>query len=90
MAKLFGLYRAIVEDNKDPENRGRVKVRINSIHSPESRISELPFVEPFMPIGGNPSINCLYVPPIGTTCYVSFINGVRDNPVLTGSTRTEV
>jgi hypothetical protein len=81
---LVGIYRATVEDNKDEENRGRVRVRIHGIHSTSVQTSELPFVEPFSPIGGNPSINFFYVPPVGTTCYISFINGQVQNPVITG------
>ncbi|MBD3320692.1 MAG: hypothetical protein GF350_06315 [Chitinivibrionales bacterium] len=33
--KLYGIYRGVVEDNSsDPEKRGRCKVRIFGVHSP--------------------------------------------------------
>lgn len=44
-----GNYRAIVENNIDPEKAGRVQVRIMSLHSPfatETPIADLPWAEP--------------------------------------------
>lgn len=47
--KINGFRRAIVEDNDDPTNSGRVRVRIIGIHSldgDETKISHLPWAEP--------------------------------------------
>lgn len=53
MKKYNGFYRAIIEDNDDPENMGRVKARIMGIHSQNKTKSktdgiptdELPWIE---------------------------------------------
>ena len=34
----YGLMRAVVEDTDDPEYRGRVKVRIDSIHANDTQL----------------------------------------------------
>ncbi|NCD00180.1 MAG: hypothetical protein EOL95_10835 [Bacteroidia bacterium] len=37
--KLFGIYRGCVEDNNDPEKRGRCKIRIFGLHSESITLS---------------------------------------------------
>ena len=47
--RFEGNHRAIVEDINDPENAGRVRVRIFGIHSPDPTVTtteELPWAEP--------------------------------------------
>jgi hypothetical protein len=47
-----GNYRAIVEDNEDPLDIGRVRVRILGMHSldpKETPVDHLPWAEPCLP-----------------------------------------
>ena len=56
--KMYGFFRAVVEDNNDPEKAGRVRVRIFGIHTSQLRktvdegipVNELPWAEPCLPI----------------------------------------
>lgn len=89
MAKIIGLYRGVVEDNKDPENRGRCKVRIFGVNPPNQSIDNLYWAEPLAPFGGNETINYLFVPPIGATVLVGFINNEEQQPVILGYWRKQ-
>lgn len=82
--KLEGIYRGVVEDNKDPWKNGRCRVRIFGIHS-DSKIQEnssgipvdqLPWVEPAYPIwGGSSGIGFSGVPVQGSHVFVFFEAG---------------
>ena len=51
--KFDGIYRARVEDNKDPIDAGRIRVRIEGIHSIDSKltpIEHLPWAEPCLKV----------------------------------------
>ncbi len=86
--KLNGIYRGVVEDNKDDvENdiqAGRCKIRVFGIHSP-NRIkddmdgiptNELPWAEPACPIfGGVSNIGIFGVPCQGAHVFLFFENG---------------
>jgi hypothetical protein len=48
-----GFYRALVEDNADPQDAGRLRVRILGIHSmdmTEAPTENLPWAEPVLPL----------------------------------------
>jgi len=84
----YGVYEGLIVDNLDHDKLNRVKIRIPSIHGidvqaldgragiPDSGLPWAQFSVPFYPMS--------FVPPIGTTVYVSFINGVLDRPVVIG------
>ena len=38
--KLHGIYRGVVEDNKDPEKMGRCKIRVYGVHSEKNTQDE--------------------------------------------------
>jgi hypothetical protein len=80
--QIYGLYQAIIEDNKDPQNRGRVKVRILGIHTGDTPNAFLPWAEPLQPFGGRDGNVNLYVPPIGSTVIVGFINNNPNRPII--------
>ena len=85
------IYIGVVEDNNDPENRGRVKVRIIGFHSPIKLnsntdgilTSHLPWAIPANPIqGGSMSgIGWSGVPVNGSHVALFFIGGDHNFPV---------
>jgi hypothetical protein len=66
----------IVEDNKDPERRGRCKVRVYTIFESSISTSSLPWASPFKDLNGNE-----FIPPeIGKVVSVIFSNGDKYKP----------
>lgn len=85
------IYLGVVEDNIDPENMGRCRIRILGLHSPEKiyngeegmAITDLPWATPANPIQGG-SISGLGwsgVPVLGSHVAVFFIGGDHNYPV---------
>jgi len=90
------LYRAIVEDNNDPEKLDRVRVRVLGVHIMEKTGSEnvlhtdeLPWAEVLAPtlFGMSTGIGISYVPQQGTWVWVFFENNDLQKPVVIGSTK---
>lgn len=80
--RIFGNRRAIVVDNRDELEAGRVKIRVPSIHGDEVPDEALPWAiysDPFM--GGMEDIGGFLVPDIGSKIWVFFENGDHDQPV---------
>lgn len=83
--KLNGFYRGVVEDNIDPDKKGRVRARIWGIHTKTKVKSdfdgipteELPWVEPCLPImeGGVGGFGMFGVPVQGSHIMIFFENG---------------
>lgn len=83
--KLNGFYRGVVEDNVDPDKRGRVRARIWGIHTKTKVKSdldgipteELPWSEPCLPImeGGVGGFGMFGVPVQGSHIMIFFENG---------------
>lgn len=66
----------IVEDNKDPERKGRCKVRIYTVFEPDIPTASLPWASPFKDLNGNE-----FVPPeVGKVVSVIFSNGDKYKP----------
>jgi uncharacterized protein involved in type VI secretion and phage assembly len=85
--RLGGIYRAWCKDNADPEKRGRIKVWIPFIHD-ESYANDktsLPWAEYCAMDGGGPNYGFLFIPKIGDTVWVTFINGEYQFPVWVGT-----
>jgi len=83
--KLMGFYRGVIEDNKDPEKAGRVRVRIFGIHT-EKKLKtetegipteELPWAEPCLPLieGSVSGFGVWSVPVQGSHVMVFFADG---------------
>jgi hypothetical protein len=83
--KLFGFYRAVVEDNNDPLRAGRVRARIFGLHT-EKKVKdvtegipsdELMWIEPCLPImeGGVSGYGIFSVPLQGSHVMVFFEGG---------------
>ncbi len=80
--KLYPLmYKGIVEDNKDPEFRNRLKIRVRELYGMEGnglKTFEIPWA--------NPASNIITYPPysIGTVVMVTFEQGDFQYPVYHG------
>ncbi len=70
------IYVGIIEDNKDPERKGRCKVRVYTIFENDIPTSALPWASPFKDLNGNE-----FVPPeVGKVVSVIFNNGDKYKP----------
>lgn len=85
--KLNGIYRGVIEDNKDPEETGRCKIRIFGVHT-ESKVKdketlegipteELPWAEPALGLfeGSISGYGAWTVPLQGSHVFLFFENG---------------
>lgn len=82
-------YRAVIEDNNDPEKLGRVRVRILGIHSDNSDqvpSGALPWAEVMVSnmFGMNTGIGVSAIPLQGTWCWVFLEHGDYNKPVVIG------
>lgn len=87
--RMNGFYRAVVEENNDPEKLGRVRVRIWGLHSEKKNktltdgipTNELPWAEPCLPIHeGISGYGIFGVPLQGSHVMVFFENGHIEQP----------
>ena len=91
---VTGLYRAVVLDTNDPDQRARVKVRVFQLHGEPQEVPDVdcPWAEPcFPPLGTQDADEgatvlpgWVTIPPVGTTLWVGFENGYIENPVYLG------
>lgn len=82
-------YRAVIEDNNDPEKLGRVRVRILGIHSDDSDAvpsGALPWAEVMVSniFGMNTGIGISAIPLQGTWCWVFLEHDDYNKPVVVG------
>jgi Type VI secretion system/phage-baseplate injector OB domain len=78
MNQFFGKYRGIVEDNVDPNGRGRLIVRVPSVFN-EGQVWALPSV----PYAG-PGVGFLAVPPKKAHVWIEFECGDPRSPIWSG------
>lgn len=86
-------YRGVVVDNLDPENKGRVKVRIPQIYGTNTKsdnfisTNAIPWAVCAISPAGNDSGT--YLPPnIGDTVFVAFESGLPTSPIYFGGVFT--
>ena len=77
--KYRGTYRGIVTNNKDPEKRGRVKVKF-----PWLRRNSKPAWARQLKPNGNSQDGPFFMPEIGDEVIISFIHGDIRHPVILG------
>lgn len=92
---IYGIYRGVVEDRKDPEMLGRCKVRIVGLHSTSNQknvydgipTDELPWAEPALSLfeGSVSDMGLWSVPLQGSMVSVYFENGNILRPVYFAS-----
>ncbi len=72
--KFKKIYTGKVEDNVDPEKKGRCRIRVFGLLGPEIPVLDLPFAIPDFSFVGS-TIGSFVVPPIGAIVRVEFDNG---------------
>lgn len=88
------IYLGVVENNNDPDQAGKVQIRIAGLHTPEKTksdtggipTSELPWALPMMPIvgGGVSGLGYNGVPRQGDWVAIFFVGGDHNHPVYMG------
>lgn len=79
--KFFGKYRGFVVDNKDPEQRARLKVTVPSVLG----TSETDWALPCLPFGGLKDFGFFMVPENDAQVWVEFEEGNLTQPIWTGT-----
>ena len=87
----FGVWPGTVVDTLDPEQRGRIRVRVDQVYGPATRPDgdqkipdpQLPWAQPCFPWVGLQA-GALAVPPVGAGVWVAFWQGDHKFPVWIG------
>jgi uncharacterized protein involved in type VI secretion and phage assembly len=79
--KRFGKFRATVVDNKDPQKRGRLKLRIPSVLGDQ----ETDWALPCLPYGGLDQQGMFFVPDIDSQVWTEFEEGDISRPIWVGT-----
>lgn len=80
--RYYGKYRAFVVDNADPEDRGRLRLRIPSVLGDEIVSG---WALPCAPYGGAADQGIFFIPEVEAGVWVEFEAGVIDYPVWVGT-----
>jgi len=80
--RYYGKYRAFVVDNADPEDRGRLRLKVPSVLN-EEVISG--WALPCVPYGGAPNQGFFFIPEVDAGVWVEFEGGNLDYPVWVGT-----
>ena len=89
-----GIWRGIVVDNDDTDLKykhlGRVKIRVDQVYGKNTKDDDLPWAWPCASAGGGRSENdklhgSLMLPPVDSSVWVMFEQGVPDRPVWMGT-----
>lgn len=81
LRRPWGKYRGFVVDNEDPEQRGRLRLRVPSVLGSEVSGWALPC----MPFGGLANQGWFLVPEVDAQVWVEFAEGDVDEPLWTGT-----
>ena len=79
--KRYGKYRGIVVDNRDPEKRGRLLLRIPSLLGEQVTDWALPC----FPFGGKSAFGFFAVPEVDAVVWAEFEEGDIQRPIWTGT-----
>lgn len=80
--RFYGKYRGLVVDNADPEQLGRIKVRVPSVLGTEVVTG---WALPCLPYGGDVNQGFLFIPEVGAGVWVEFEEGDVEFPIWVGS-----
>jgi hypothetical protein len=90
--KLTGVYSGIVEDNRDPNRLGRVKVRVPIAYGTASQVStaQLPWaISRGLPAGGSKKSGGIdWLPDPGDLVFVTFLDGEPEKPLWEWATQS--
>jgi len=78
--RYYGKYRGFVTDNRDPETRGRLKLRIPSVLGDQ----ETGWALPCLPFGGLANQGLFMIPEVDAQVWIEFEEGNLDHPVWVG------
>ena len=79
--KRFGKFRATVVDNRDPQQRGRLKLRIPSVLAEQTSDWALPC----LPYGGYDQQGLFFVPDVDAQVWAEFEEGDISRPIWVGT-----
>ncbi|MBX3010848.1 MAG: baseplate assembly protein [Caldilineaceae bacterium] len=79
MPSFYGKYRGTVVNNLDPQQMGRLQVRVPAVLGQGS----LSWALPCVPLAG-PGIGLFMLPPTGANIWVEFEGGDPDYPIWSG------
>jgi uncharacterized protein involved in type VI secretion and phage assembly len=77
---FWGKYRGTVSDNKDPEERGRIRAKVLDVFGD----GDSGWALPCAPAGGITQTGFFAVPPTGATVWMEFEHGDPEYPVWSG------
>lgn len=80
--RFYGKYRGFVVDNDDPEQLGRLRLRVPSVLGDEVVTG---WAMPCVPYGGNADQGVLFVPQVDAGVWVEFEEGDLEFPVWVGT-----
>ncbi|MEW6519556.1 MAG: phage baseplate assembly protein V [Thermodesulfobacteriota bacterium] len=80
--RYYGKYRAIVVDNADPEQLGRLKLKVPSILGNEIVSG---WAAPCVPYGGEMNQGMLFIPEVNAGVWVEFEEGDLEFPIWVGT-----
>ncbi len=79
---FYGKYRSFVVDNADPEQLGRLKLKIPSLLGPNVVTG---WATPCLPYGGDMNQGTLFIPEVGAGIWVEFEEGDLEFPIWVGT-----
>lgn len=79
--RYYGKYRGVVEDNKDPEKRGRLKVKVPALMGDEV----IGWAMPCLPFGGGADSGFYIIPEAKDGVWVEFEMGDLSYPIWSGT-----
>lgn len=79
--KYYGKYRGFVDDNQDPEKRGRLRVTVPSVLGE----TVTGWALPCLPFGGLADQGLFIVPDVGAQVWVEFEEGELAHPIWSGT-----
>jgi uncharacterized protein involved in type VI secretion and phage assembly len=80
--RFYGKYRGLVVDNADPENRGRLRVRVADVLGDEVVSG---WALPCAPYGGAADQGFFFIPEVGAGVWVEFEHGNLEYPIWVGT-----
>ena len=80
--RFYGKYRGFVVDNADPEQLGRLKVKVPSVLGNDVVTG---WAVPCVPYGGDANLGALFIPEVDAGVWVEFEEGDLEFPIWVGT-----